>query len=133
MLPILLPNLEIRNRGIASANKEIYSFGGADVSLHQFPVDRVLEMMPGIAKQDWLAAYEKSLTGLAPGVYLLSVHLGYNDEELQAMTWNHPNWGAQWRQNDFDMVSSPDFQKFLKDQGFILVGWRDLQKAMPKQ
>jgi hypothetical protein len=61
------------------------------------------------------------------------VHLGYNDEELQAMTWDHPNWGAQWRQNDLDVVSSPEFQKFLKDKGFILIGWKDLRKAIPEQ
>lgn len=39
--------------------------------------------------------------------------------------------GAQWRQNDLDMVKSQEFQKFLKDQGFILVAWRDLAKALP--
>jgi len=65
-------------------------------------------------------------------VYLLSVHLGYNDEELHAMTWDHPNWGAQWRQNDLDVVSSPEFQMFLKDKGFILIGWKDLKRAMPE-
>jgi len=30
------------------------------------------------------------------------------------------------------MVKSPEFQKFLKDQGFILVKWKDLAKALPK-
>jgi len=132
-LPLLMPNQRIRNRGIPTGQEDIYSFGGVDVNLLQFPVERLFEMMPGIAKQDWLNAYEKSLTGLPPGVYLLSVHLGYNDGELQAMTWDHPNWGAQWRQNDFDVVTNPEFQKFLKEQRFILVGWRDLQKAMPQQ
>jgi predicted glycoside hydrolase/deacetylase ChbG (UPF0249 family) len=132
-LPILLPNQMIKNGGHSSESGGTYDFGGVEVDLRQVPVDRIFEMMPGIAKQDWLNAYEKSLTGLAPGIYLLSVHLGYNDDELQAMTWDHPNWGAQWRQNDFDVISNPEFQKFLKDQGFILVSWRDLQKAMPKQ
>jgi len=82
--------------------------------------------MPGLAQKDWLSAYEKTLEALPPGVYLLSVHLGYNDDELQAMTWDHPNWGAQRRQNDLDVVGSPEFQKFLKDKGFILVGWKEM-------
>jgi hypothetical protein len=30
------------------------------------------------------------------------------------------------------MVKSNEFQNFLKDQGFILVGWKDLAKALPK-
>jgi len=28
-------------------------------------------------------------------------------------------------------VRSPEFRKFLKDQGFILVGWTELAKALP--
>jgi hypothetical protein len=29
------------------------------------------------------------------------------------------------------MVKSPEWQKFLKDEGFILVSWKDLAKALP--
>jgi len=125
-LPIVLANQEVPQRGVAAQKPGIYSYGGIEVDLASLPVDRELEIKPGFAQGDWLSAYEKTLDGLPPGVYLLSVHLGYNDEELQAMTWDHPNWGAQWRQNDLDVVSSPEFQKFLKDKGFILVGWKDL-------
>jgi chitin disaccharide deacetylase len=130
-LPIVLPNELVKSRGTPSEKPGIYKFGGIDVDIHRLQIDRELEIMPGMAKQDWLSAYEKTLEALPPGVYLLSVHLGYNDDELQAMTWDHPNWGAEWRQNDLDVVSSPEFQKFLKDQGFILVNWKDLKKALP--
>jgi hypothetical protein len=132
-LPIVLPNQQVKLKGVATQTPGVLKFGGIDVDLASLPIDRELEIMPGLAKQDWLSAYEKTLDALPPGVYLLSVHLGYNDDELQAMTWDHPSWGAEWRQNDLDVVSSPEFQKFLKDKGFILVGWKDLQKAMPAQ
>jgi len=88
--------------------------------------------MPGLAQKDWLSAYEKTLESLPPGVYLLSVHLGFNDDELRAMTWDHPDWGAQWRQNDYDVISSSEFRQFLKDKGFVLIGWKELRKAMPE-
>jgi len=132
-LPIVVPNEQMKQRGMATQKPGVYSFGGVEVDIARLPIDRELEIKPGLAKQDWLSAYEKTLDALPPGVYLLSVHLGYNDDELQAMTWDHPDWGAQWRQNDLDVVSSPEFQKFLKDKGFILVGWKDLQKAIPVQ
>jgi hypothetical protein len=132
-LPIMVPNQLVKTRGVATQKPGIYNFGEIEVDLASLPVDREIEIMPGLAKQDWLSAYEKTLDALPPGVYLLSVHLGYDDDELQAMTWDHPNWGAQWRQNDLDVVSNPEFQKFLKDKGFILVGWKDLQKAIPAQ
>jgi hypothetical protein len=51
---------------------------------------------------------------------------------MQGATADHPDWGAEWRHNDLDLVRSVEFQKFLKDQGFILIAWRDLAKALPK-
>jgi hypothetical protein len=30
------------------------------------------------------------------------------------------------------MVKSPEFRQFLKDQGFVLVGWKDLARALAK-
>jgi chitin disaccharide deacetylase len=129
-LPIMLPHEQVRMRGTPTAKQDIYSLGGVDVDMHDFPLDRFLEVRPGLAQKDWLNAYEKTLESLPPGVYLLSVHLGLNDEELKAMTWDHPEWGAQWRQNDYDVVSSPEFHQFLKDKGFILIGWKELKKAI---
>jgi hypothetical protein len=94
------------------------------------PIDEMVQIMPGVKSADWRADYEKQLAALPPGVYQLTVHLGYNDAELQGMTWDHPDWGAEWRQNDFDLVRNPEFQKFIKDQGFVLVTWKDLAKAI---
>jgi hypothetical protein len=130
-LPIVLTKEQVMQRGVPAAKSDVMKYGGVDVDLASVPLEREVEMMPGFTKKDWLGAYEKTLDALPPGVYLLSVHLGYNDDELQAMTWDHPNWGAEWRQNDLDVVSSPEFRKFLKDKGFILVSWKDLQKTMP--
>lgn len=71
------------------------------------------------------------LQPLPAGTYQLIVHLTHNDAEIQGATFDHPDWGAQWRQNDLDLVKSQEFQKFLKDQHFILISWKDLSKASP--
>ena len=42
---------------------------------------------------------------------------------------DHPDWGAEWRQHDFDTMKV-EFQNFLKDLGFVLVGWK-IAKALP--
>jgi predicted glycoside hydrolase/deacetylase ChbG (UPF0249 family) len=95
-------------------------------------LSQLLQMNPGTPKSQWLEAYKKMLAPLPPGSYQLIVHLAYNDDEMQGATADHPDWGAEWRQNDLDLVRSVGFQKFLKDQGFILIAWRDLAKALPK-
>jgi predicted glycoside hydrolase/deacetylase ChbG (UPF0249 family) len=94
-------------------------------------LNQLLQMNAGTPKSQWLEAYKKMLAPLPPGSYQLIVHLAYNDDEMQGATYDHPDWGAQWRQNDLDLVRSPEFQKFLKDQGFILLAWKDLAKALP--
>ena len=111
---------------------------GSDVThAQQFPLqsDRIvisqdLQMTPGLTKEQWLDGYKKMLSGLKPGVYQLIVHLGYDDPEFQGITANHPDWGAAWRENDLNVVSSPEFHQFLMDQGFVLITWRELAKAM---
>lgn len=95
------------------------------------PIDKVLQMTPGTPKAMWLAAYEKMLAPLPPGTYELIVHLAYDDDEIRAATFDHPDWGAQWRQNDLDLVKSADFRNFLKDQHFILVTWGELGRTIP--
>ena len=95
-------------------------------------LNQLLQMTPGTSKAQWLDAYKKMLAPLPPGSYQLIVHLAYDDDEMRGATFDHPNWGAEWRQNDFDLVRSPEFQKFLKDQNFILVGWKELAKALPQ-
>jgi chitin disaccharide deacetylase len=95
-------------------------------------IDQVIELSPGVEAKDWVTWYENRLSHVGPGVYEVILHLAYDDDEMRGATLDHPDWGAAWRQRDFDMVKSADFQKFLKDQGFILVGWKDLAKALPK-
>jgi predicted glycoside hydrolase/deacetylase ChbG (UPF0249 family) len=95
-------------------------------------IDRVLSISPGVPAAEWGAAYEKMLAPLPPGVYELIVHLGYDDEEMRGATADHPDWGAAWRQYDFDLVKSPAFGELLKKEGFVLVSWKDLARARKK-
>jgi predicted glycoside hydrolase/deacetylase ChbG (UPF0249 family) len=97
------------------------------------PVDRVLQISPGVPPEKWLDAYKQMLAPLGPGVYQLTVHLAYDDDEMRGATADHPNWGAAWRQHDLDMISSTAFQQFLREQGFVLVSWKELAKALERR
>ena len=95
-------------------------------------VDRVLSIDPGVSAAGWAATYEKMLAPLPPGVYELIVHLAYDDDEMRGATSDHPDWGAAWRQSDFDLVRSDRFRDFLKAQGFVPVKWSELARASSK-
>ena len=104
---------------------------GIPVPAGRATIDRVVTMEPGVASndKDWLEWYKRQLAPLPPGVYQLIVHLAYDDEEMRGATWDHPDWGAAWRQRDFDTMKSAEFRQFLKDQGFELVTWKELARA----
>jgi chitin disaccharide deacetylase len=119
-LPVLMERL-----GVRGGEQSAWAPGAQARAL----VDRVLSIPQGVAKSDWPQAYEKLLTSLPPGVYQLIVHLGYDDEEMRGATFDHPDWGAAWRQNDLDLVKSARFRDFLREQRFVLVGWKDLARA----
>jgi hypothetical protein len=70
-----------------------------------------------------------AIKNAGPGVTLVTIHLAYDDEEMRAVTIDHPNWGAAWRQRDFDFFTSAAFKQFLTDNNIKLVTYRELANA----
>lgn len=101
---------------------------GLPVLLPGGPV-RDIQIGPKVQPAEWLAWYETKLKGLEPGVYQLTLHLGYDDDEARGATGGLP-WGAAWRQRDWDMLRADAFRQWLKDQGFVMTTWRALAKAI---
>jgi hypothetical protein len=58
------------------------------------------------------------------------IHLAYDDEEMRAITIEHPNWGAAWRQRDFEFFTSDKFRHLLNENHIKLVTWRELSGRM---
>lgn len=101
-----------------------------ELAIDNLVISKDLQMRPFRSRRKWLNAYEHMLRSTKPGgIYQLIVHLGYDDPELEAISAHH-HWGAAWRQADLDLVSNPEFQRFIREQGFILVNWKDLARAM---
>lgn len=93
-------------------------------------LDAVIIAGPEVPRDPWKAFYLKSIANLKPGLTEIIVHLGRDDSELQAVTVNHEPYGSAWRQRDYDVVTSPEFKKALRDNHVILVTWRELQKLV---
>ena len=116
--------------GSGSPRGRLHGRRGLNLAFDTLVVSKNLQLRPYHSHKKWLQTYERMLETLQPGgVYELIVHLGFNGPELQSIT-GHQHWGATWRQNDFDLVSNPKFQRFLREQNFVLVTWKDLARAM---
>jgi hypothetical protein len=83
-----------------------------------------------VAPADWASFYSDIIHNLKPGLTEMIVHLGHDDAELQAVMVDHPDYGAAWRQRDYDFVTSAEFKKVLQENHVILVKWKDLKKLL---
>ena len=93
-------------------------------------IDRILDINPMIAPQDWGRFYTDAIKNLEPGVTEVVIHLAYDDAEMQGATFNHPNWGAAWRQRDLEFFTSDAFRKVLQENQIKLITYRDLGKLI---
>jgi chitin disaccharide deacetylase len=78
----------------------------------------------------WKQYYLDIIRNMKPGLTWIGVHVGYDDAELRAVMIGHEAYGSKWRQQDYDVLTSAEFKKALKDNGVVLVTWREIQKAM---
>lgn len=96
-------------------------------------IDYLVSMFPqhpDAVPERWFQGYAKMISDLKPGVTQLIVHLGYDDPELRAIAVNHPDFGADWRQRDFEFVTSEEFARLLEKENIKLITWREIGKLL---
>jgi predicted glycoside hydrolase/deacetylase ChbG (UPF0249 family) len=77
--------------------------------------------------------YAKVLRELPSGLNVILLHAAHNDEEMKAVTIDHPDYGAEWRQADFDFFTSEDCKKLLKENNIQLVTWREIRDKIVRK
>lgn len=93
-------------------------------------INGIVMAYPQVPVNGWKDFYLNAIKNLKPGITEFIVHLGHDDAELQAVTVTHPDYGAAWRQRDYDVITSPEFKKALEDNHVVLVHWSDLKKLL---
>ena len=116
-LPVLLP-------------KDLLSTSDLSSILNQndIVIDRMITITPNVPADGWSKFYSDAIKSLQPGVTELIVHTAYDDEEMRGATVDHPDWGAAWRQRDFQFLTSDTFRRLLKENQIKLVTWREIGK-----
>jgi predicted glycoside hydrolase/deacetylase ChbG (UPF0249 family) len=82
---------------------------------------------PGLS---WAEAYGKMIEKVKPGLNVMIVHVAHDNAEMQAITVNHPAFGAAWRARDLEYILSQDFRNSLEEQNIQLVTWKEIKEAM---
>jgi len=96
--------------------------------------DVTIDMIYMAYPQDYKNGMENFYTGvlrsLKPGVSEIIFHAAYNDSEMQAAAIDHPDYGAEWRQADFNFFSSDKCKTVLKEQNIQLITWREIRDKL---
>jgi|SRR5687767_10177399 len=107
-------------------------FRGFDQLLNEKDVllDRIITANPSDFKIGMENYYTNVLESVQPGVSIILLHAAYDDEEKKAATINQPDWGAAWRQADFNFFTSEKCKKLLKEQNIRLITWREIRDKL---
>jgi predicted glycoside hydrolase/deacetylase ChbG (UPF0249 family) len=95
-----------------------------------FLLDNLFMLEPKMISGKWIDAYRKGMESMKPGLNQMIVHLAVDNEEMQAITKGHDDYGSAWRQHDLDLVSSPEFKQLLKENHVILITWKQIRDIM---
>ena len=63
---------------------------------------------------------------------MLLIHTAYDDAEMQGISVDHPDWGAAWRQADYNFFTSEACRKLIAEQNIRLVTWREVGRLLKK-
>jgi hypothetical protein len=93
-------------------------------------LDAVYTANPADFKNGMENFYTDVLKKLQPGLNEIIMHVAYDNDEMQAMTIDHPDWGAAWRQADYNFFTSEKCRKMLNDLNIRLVTWREVRDKL---
>jgi len=77
--------------------------------------------------------YSGIFENMVKGLNIILIHPAFNNSEMKGITINHPNFGSDWRQIDYDFFISKEAKYKLKKNNIELITWNDIKKISSKQ
>ena len=113
--------------GIIKPNMALFE----GINLENIPViDEIIMANPVDYESGMEEFYTKQLTNLKPGVYVMLIHLAFDDEEMNAVTAGHDSYHAAWRQADFDFFTSEKAKELIQKNNIKLITWKEIGKIL---
>ena len=116
-VPVMLPGIVKAGLGSFITDKDVL-------------VDAIYGAGPADFKNGMDKYYAGVLDTLKAGLHIMIIHTAYDDKEMQSITIDHPDWGATWRQNDYNFFTSDKCKKLLKDKNIHVITWREIRDKL---
>ena len=92
--------------------------------------DRVFMAQPNDFKTGMASYYTNSIKAIQPGLNCILLHAAYENNEMNAVTVNHPDYGAAWRQADFNFFTSKECSDLIKQQKIKVITWKEIRDKL---
>ena len=116
----------------AMVNHQIAQLGGEGATDPPVVIDQIFGAGTEDYDTDMAAYYANTLRNMEPGVHVMIIHCGFENLETLGMSFEHPYWGASWRQQDFNFFTSEACANILKEENIHLVTWKELGSLLNK-
>ena len=114
-------------------NAEYLTQFGLDADQHineDIVVDKVFMAYSPDFENGMAEYYTESIRSIQPGLSIILLHAAYNNLEMQGVTSNHPGYGAEWRQQDFNFFTSEACEKLIMEENIRLITWREIRDKL---
>ena len=74
--------------------------------------------------------YTKVFSSLEPGLNVILLHASYDNEEARGVMGKHSEYGAAWRQADFDFFTSDKCKRLITGENIKLITWREIRDKL---
>ena len=96
-------------------------------------VDNILSGMPGDFKTGFPAFYTNGIKNLKPGLTYVIIHTAYDNDEMRALKGDNPDWGAAWRQAEFNFFTSAECAQVLKENNIYVITWKEIRDKITRK
>jgi chitin disaccharide deacetylase len=93
-------------------------------------VDKLFMAQPDDFKKGMNNYYTGIFKSLQPGLSCILLHAAYENQEMQAVTIDHPEYGAAWRQADFNFFTSAECRSLLEQQKIKVITWKEIRDKL---
>ena len=118
-------------------NQQLFEMVGLEMDLSDFKDELLIDNVfmgefKYFEKGELANFYATALDKMERGLNLILIHPAFDDDEMKGITINHPNFGSEWRQIDFDFFTSEEAQSKLKEQNIQLITWDEIREKIYK-
>jgi len=118
-VPVMLPKFAAAGLGSFLTDKDVL-------------VDDIKIASPPDFKNGMASFYTGVLDSVKAGLTVLIIHAAYDDKEMRSVTIDHPDYGAAWRQADYNFFTSETCKRILKEKNIKVITWREVRDKLVK-